>query len=360
MKTLTASILFGAMLAGPAFAQNAPALQNAAPEERARLEKLIEGAKQEGALSYLDTVLQPSTNDDLVAAFRKHYGLPSSFKVNYALTTTGNLVTRVEQEIGADRVTTDVVAIASPTWAFEQVAAHNVMEYASPEYKNYSKVFEQGFGQDGYFAFNGAYVFVPMWNAEKLDFKGKSIKDVIGAVAAGRISIGDVGKSTAYLATFVGQRDVADEKFFRDLAAMKPSFLIRSEQIAARLVTGEDLMAFSGMPTRAYQYNQKGAKLKFLLPEEGVVLLPQNLFILAKAPHPNSARLWLDFILSEQGQTILAKDEALISGRSGFKSPLPDYAPAIDDLKLIKVDWKATSSAKLKELRDAWVATFNP
>ena len=360
MKTLTATILFGAMLAGPGLAQTAPALQNAAPEERARLEKMIEGAKQEGALSYLDTVLQPSTNDDLVAAFRKHYGLPSSFKVNYALATTGNLVTRVEQEIGADRVTTDVVAIASPTWVFEQVAARNVMEYASPEYKNYSKVFAQGFGQDGYFAFNGAYVFVPMWNAEKLEFKGKSIKDVIGAVAAGRISIGDVAKSTAYLATFVGQRDVADEKFFKDLAAMKPSFLIRSEQIAARLVTGEDLMAFSGMPTRAYQYNQKGAKLKFLLPEEGVVLLPQNLFILAKAPHPSSARLWLDFILSEQGQTILAKDEALISGRSGFKSPLPDYAPAIDDLKLIKVDWKATSSAKLKELRDAWVATFNP
>jgi iron(III) transport system substrate-binding protein len=136
MKTLTASILLSAMLVGTAFAQNAPALQNAAPDEKARLEKLIEGARQEGALSYLDTVLQPSTNDDLVAAFRKHYGLPSSFKVNYALTTTGNLVTRVEQEIGADRVTTDVVAIASPTWVFEQVAARNVMEYASPEYRN--------------------------------------------------------------------------------------------------------------------------------------------------------------------------------------------------------------------------------
>jgi hypothetical protein len=31
---------------------------------------------------------------------------------------------------------------------------------------------------------------------------------------------------------------------------------------------------------------------------------------------------------------------------------LPEYAPTIDDLKLIKVDWKGTSSAKLKELPD--------
>jgi iron(III) transport system substrate-binding protein len=151
------------------------------------------------------------------------------------------------------------------------------------------------------------------------------------------------------------QRVTCAKSLWRDEAVP-----IRSEQIAARLVTGEDLMAFSGMPTRAYQYNQKGAKLKFMLPEEGVVLLPRNLLILAKAPHPSSAKLWLDFILSEQGQTILAKREALISGRSGFKSPLPEYAPAIDDLKLIKVDWKGTSSARLKELRDGWVATFNP
>jgi iron(III) transport system substrate-binding protein len=360
MKIMVAWLLLCAALTGSALAQGAPALQNVSAQEKTRLEKLIEGARQEGVLSYLDTVIQPTTNDELAAAFRRHYGLPPGFKVNYALINTGNLVTRIEQEIGADRVTTDVVAIASPTWAFEQVAAGTVLEYDSPEYEHYGKVFERGFGEQKFFAFNGGYIFVPMWNAEKLDFKGKSIKDVIGAVDAGRISVGDVGKSISYLATYAGQRDVADEKFFKDLAAMKPTFLIRSEQIAARLVTGEDLMTFSGMPTRAFQYNQKGAKLKFLLPEEGVVLLPQNMFILAKAPHPNSARLWIDFVLSEQGQTILGKNEAMISGRSGFKSPLPDYAPGIDDLKLIKIDWKATSSAKLKDLRDGWVSLFNP
>ena len=360
MKRLTASLAFTLLFGGAVLAQNVPALQNVSAEEKARLEALIEGAKKEGQLSYLDTVVQPTTNDQLVAAFRKHYGLPSSFRVNYALSATGSLVTRVEQELSAGRVTTDVVSIASPTWVFERIKAGHVLEYKSPEYKHYQKVFEQGLGLDGYFAFNGGYIFVPMWNSEKLDFKGTSLKDVIGAVPASRISVGDVGKSTSYLATYVGQREKVDEKFFKDLAAMKPTFLVRSEQIAGRLVTGEDLMAFSGMPTRAYQYNQKGAKLKFMLPKEGVVLLPQNQFILAKAPHPNAAKLWIDFVLSAEGQAILTKNEAMISGRSGFKSPLPEYAPSIDDLNLIKVDWQGTTSAKLKELRDGWVSTFNP
>jgi len=48
-------------------------------------------------------VIQPETNDRLSAQFREYYGLPASFKVNYQLSSTANLVTRVEQEIGADR-----------------------------------------------------------------------------------------------------------------------------------------------------------------------------------------------------------------------------------------------------------------
>jgi iron(III) transport system substrate-binding protein len=105
---------------------------------------------------------------------------------------------------------------------------------------------------------------------------------------------------------------------------------------------------------------QKGGKLKFMFPTEGSVLLPQSMFILKKAPHPNAAKLWVDFVLSEEGQTILVKGEAMVSGRSGFKSPLPEYAPSIDSLKLISVDWAALSADKLKLLRDEWTGVFNP
>ena len=93
---------------------------------------------------------------------------------------------------------------------------------------------------------------------------------------------------------------------------------------------------------------------------QGVVLLPQAMFILAKAPHPNAAKLWIDFILSEEGQQLMVKGEALMSGRSGFKSPLPEYAPAIDSLKLMKMDWKGLSTEQLKKVRERWTGIFNP
>lgn len=344
-----------------AFAQEAPAIAAAATaEEKARVGKLIDDAKKEGELVYWDTVIQPETHDALAAAFRKAYGLAAAFKVTYNLQGTAALATRVEQELAAGKVTMDIASVASLPWMYERVQKGDVAQYASPAYAKYTKAFENGLGVDGYFAFNGAYIFVPMWNAQKLDFKGKSWKDVIGAVPEGRISVGDAGKSLTYLATYHGHAQVLDDAFFKALAGMKPSFLMRSEQIAQRLVTGEDLMAFSAMPTRAYQNNQKGAQLKFLLPEEGVVLLPQSMIILAKAPHPAAARLWIDFVLSEQGQDIIVKGEAMMSGRDGYKSPLPDYAPGIDTLKLVKVDWKGVSTEMLKDIRGAWAKIFAP
>jgi iron(III) transport system substrate-binding protein len=358
-RALLGALAFG-LIATSAAAQEPPALVNASPQEKARLAPIIEAAKKEGALTYWDVVIQPETNDALSAAFRRHYGLPASFQVNYNLAAAATLVTRIEQELAANRVTIDVGAFSVINWVFERARSGDILEYHSPEHEHYGQIFAAGLGLKGFFAPNGGYVFVPMWSEDHLKFAGKSYKDVVGAVPAGRFGFGDAAKTPVQIAVYTGLRQVLDLGFFRELAKMKPSFIVRSEQTAARLVSGEDLMAFHGMPTRAYQLNQKGAHLKFLFPQEGVVLMPQGTFILKNAPHPNAAKLWIDFILSEQGQTILVKGEALISGRSGFKSPLPEYAPSIDSLKLIPMDWQGMTPQSIQKLRDEWVSIFMP
>jgi iron(III) transport system substrate-binding protein len=336
------------------------ALQDVAPAHKEILRVLISAAVKEGSLSYWDTIIQSDTNAKLVAAFRQYYELPADFAVNYSLSSTSGMVTRVEQELSAGRVTMDVAAVASLPWVNAKIKAGQIMHYESPQYKSYRAAFDNGLGKDGYFAFNGAYVFVPMWSSEKLDFKGTSWNDLIGAVASGRMSVGDVTKSETYLATYMGLRLVFGADYFSRLAAMKPVFLVRSELIARQLVTGQNLMSFSGMPTRAFQVNERGAKLKFLLPKEGVVLLPQAMFILAAAPHPAAAKLWIDFVLSDVGQKIIVNSEAMMSGRNGFVSPIPEYAPPIESLNVIKIDWDKLTTADMEKARAEWQSIFNP
>lgn len=115
-----------------------------------------------------------------------------------------------------------------------------------------------------------------------------------------------------------------------------------------------------GGAARVMQANEKGAKLKVLYPSDGFALLPQSTFILKDAAHPNAAKLWIDFILSEQGQELLARKEALISGRAGFKSPIPNIAPDLGSLKIINVDWKNMSAATLTKYREEWESIFIP
>src|ERR1700730_17636989 len=178
---LLATAIAGLIVSGAA-AQEPPALQGVSAQEKSRVTALIDAAKQEGALTYWDVVIQPETNDALAAEFRKTYGLPSSFQVNYQLSATANLVTRVEQEIAANRVTIDIAAIGSPSWVFERAGAGDALEYDSPQYRYFEQAFAQGLGKKGVFAFNGAYLFVPMWDAEHLKFDGKSWKDILGVV----------------------------------------------------------------------------------------------------------------------------------------------------------------------------------
>lgn len=359
LKSIIAAIAL--LTLGPSvWAAEIPAAAGLAPSAQSALKELIDAAAKEGTLNYADTIIQPTTSNDLVAAFRTYYGLPDAFRVNFTLLGSAAMVTRLEQEISAGKVSFDVAAVASPIWAFDANRQGDFLEYHSPQYAAFSSAFAAGLGVDGFFIFNGGYAQIPIWNTEIFDFKGTSYKEVAAAAEPGRFSIGDAAHSESQLTTYLGLRQIFDIPFFRGLAAKKPTFIYRSELSAQRVLTGQDMIAMGGGAARVTQANEKGAKLKVLYPSDGFTLLPQSTFILKAAAHPNAAKLWIDFILSEQAQALLAREEALISGRTGFKSPVPDIAPDLDSLKIINVDWKNMNAATLTKYREEWESIFTP
>jgi iron(III) transport system substrate-binding protein len=360
VRRMTTAMLLWAVFGGCAVAQGVPAASMLDATATAALNQLIVAARQEGTLTYADTIIQPTTNDALVKAFREYYGLPPSFQVNYTLLTSASMVTRIEQEIDANKINFDVAAVGSPIWVFEKQRAGAFMNYHSPQYDAYKPAFAAGLGVQDYFIFNGGYAQIPIWNTEDFTFKGTSYKEAAAAVPSGRFSIGDAAQSESHLTSYAGLRQVFDVDFFKSIAVKKPTFIGRSELSAQRVITGQDLMAFGGNPSRVLQANAKGAKLKILYPQEGFTFLPQSMFILKGAPHPNAAKLWTDFILSETGQDLLSRQEALISGRANFKSPVPDVAPDFVSLKIINVNWGAMTTDDLKKYREEWIGIFNP
>ena len=59
-------------------------------------------------------------------------------------------------------------------------------------------------------------------------------------------------------------------------------------------------------------YTQRRARtdlpeLGLVLPNDYTLLMSRVMFILRDAPHPNAAKLWLDYVLSKRGQQLISE-----------------------------------------------------
>lgn len=329
------------------------------PDRKAQLRKLLTAAEKEGQVNVWDTIISPETWSELEDGFKSYWGLSDDFGTNYTNHTTSEFVTKASEEIKANRVTMDVGGSASIVWLNGLVDEGKLMHYSSPDINDaYKPVFDLKLGRKGYYASN-VYYFVPAWNPEQVKKDIKTWNDVVDpAFGGGKIIMGDASLSESYTMTHLGLRKILPVEYFRKLAALGPAFKVKSQDIIQDVATGEHPVAFSGMPTRVYQMKEKGVELNFVFPDDGTVLLPQATFILDSAPHPNAAKLYAEYFLSEEGQQIYVKGEAVSSGRRGFKSPVPDYAPPIEQVKAIPIDWTKVTQDEFLQAREEWTSIF--
>jgi iron(III) transport system substrate-binding protein len=69
------------------------------------------------------------------------------------------------------------------------------------------------------------------------------------------------------------------------------------------------------------------------------------------APHPNAARLFQDFLMSQESQQIQATNFAYHSARTDVE--LPAGVPKLKDINLIDINWR-DAQAKRKEYTEDW------
>ncbi|MCF7935455.1 MAG: extracellular solute-binding protein [Synergistales bacterium] len=96
-----------------------------------------------------------------------------------------------------------------------------------------------------------------------------------------------------------------------------------------------------------------GDAVDLVIPEEGTITAPYAISMVEGAPHPNTAKLWLNFIMTDKGQGIFAK---------GFVRPsvpgveLPEevagkFLPASDYDRAQDVDWIKAQSVQEEAAR---------
>ena len=328
----------------------------------AELAKLIEAARKEGEVHYIDAMVQPKSHAVLDRAFRRKYGLPESFKFTHTLRGTGEVVASVQQEIKADQHAIDVVWVAAPAFFKAAAKAGNFLPHASPEWKHYEGTVKRlGLEADPpQWITPVAYTFVPVWNRKCPGFANlqiKSYRDMLNPAFKGKMIVADVRRSFAYAATWVALEGSLGKEFFPKFVELtQPVIIFRSEESIQKVMTCEYPIQLMQRPAYVFQRMEEDPSLDLGLawPEEGIAVLGTPMAILKGTKHPNAARLLIDFLLSPEGMHAYVSREANLSFREGFRTPdvVKKYVPDVEKLKALPVNWPALTLAEVTKVQN--------
>lgn len=284
--------IIGLLISGFFFFQSQPSIAQESPDA-----KLLEGAKKEGEVVWYTSMAQEHSKV-VVDQFQKKYPF---IKATFYRTGGGALLNKVLTEARAGRFAFDVVtARGESIQAFKE---KNLLDsYLSPETKMIDPdLFDKQGYWHAYYVVPNALGYntnlvkkedVPQTYEALLDPKWKGRKISMDTenylILQGLISAWGREKAVSYM---------------RKLFAQDPVLTRGNTERVTITSAGEYplVIAYAHSIERA---KFVGGPMDWIALEPAVVEI-EPLLVGSKAPHPNAARLFLDFALSKEGQEIL-------------------------------------------------------
>ena len=276
------------------FALWAPALVTAAGEDQ---NAIVAKAKDEKTLVIYST-MELKDGSALAEAFQKKYPFVEAKLLRLGST---QMVVRVLQENRAGSNLFDVAQIGD--FVFYEISRAGLFQaYDSPERRAFADDFKdkQGLWTSAY---HSAGVISYNTNVVKPNEVPQSIDDLLLPKWKGKMLM-DSGGPEWYAAMLQTLGREKGSRFMKNLASQNPSFRPSRTLITEILASGEFGVAVNNYYHLVQSAKERGA------PVESVAAYPvisrvHTIALGRFAPHPNVGKLYVDFVLSEEGQKIL-------------------------------------------------------
>lgn len=140
----------------------------------------------------------------------------------------------------------------------------------------------------------------------------------------GKVTSYDVEKSGVgfLLITQDSKANPAFWDFAKALGTAGTRFQSSSGTMMERIGSGEALVGYNIIGSYAMARAKKDASIGYVFPKDYTLVMSRVGFISKTAAHPNAAKLWLDYLLSRRGQTLIANQVELGSIRSDVEGEL--------------------------------------
>ena len=143
-------------------------------------------------------------------------------------------------------------------------------------------------------------------------------------------------------------------KYFEDLKANGGVLVKNNPAMSVQLSTGE-LTVGALLDYVVRDAKDEGAPIDYVWPEEGAISIPSPIAILNTTQNPFAAQVFVDYVLSKDGQETMVKLGNFIPVR--YDVDPPEDTPPPDQIKKLPTDWRAMQEDR-QATREQWIALF--
>lgn len=282
-------------------------------------------------------VVYTARSEELNRAVISEFERETGIKVELVTAGTGELLKRVESE--KENPLGDILWAADRTML--ESSKDLFMEYVSGEDANMMEGFQN---TTGYFSPAFADPPVLIVNTDlKGDIEINGFEDLLNPALKGKIAFGDpVNSSSAFQALVamlyaMGENndpmsDQAWEFVDKFIANLDGKMANSSSQVYKGVAEGEYIVGLTWEDPAA-KYVKEGANVEVVFPEEGTIFPGESVQIIKNCKHPENAKKFVDFMLSEPIQNKVGTELTVRPLRKNAQ--LADYMTPQNQIQLV-------------------------
>ena len=332
------------------------ATRRAAAQSPARATKVLDfqtgadvaKAEQEGEVVYYSHDGEAGIAA-LLDGFRKDF---PKIKTSYVRAQTGALYAKITAERSANRFGVDVLQLSdiSPAIDFQKKGGYEL--HVSPEHAAYKPAYQST--PAGHFTWAGVTFAGIAYNRSKVKAEQapKTWKDILSATHKDGISA-KLSTSGMQHMQWYTLRKLYGADFWQEFAKQRPKGFDSRAQLFDRLAKGDDRVCALAEYAGYTLFKEKGAEIDFVAPPDGLPATPALIGVVNRAPHPEAAKLFVDWALSNRGQSVYQTQTILLYGSVRTDAPPMATGKKLADFKLLFpsdwTDFQASHGAFVKE-----------
>ncbi|MDO8635624.1 MAG: extracellular solute-binding protein [Dehalococcoidia bacterium] len=311
------------------------------------LTQLINAGRKEGRVTVYAFALTGDLGIDLAKGFENRYNV----KVDIVTGRGAEFVERVKTERRVGNITADLTEFSLVHSTNLKLAGATVSSIDIPvlQEKDVWLINPLNGDPEGHLLAYRTQIIGPYMNTNlvKPGEEPKSFKDFLNPKWEGKIIGPDPNFSGGSYQLLIPLLD--DKKIDVDTIkalGQKAKFTTGTKQVAEALARGEYSLGLMTTDLDAGSYLAEGAPIKAIAIQEGIAALISTMSRINGGPHPNAAKLFMNWMLSPEGQTIYGSGAKVASVRKDVKDFR--HPNSIVDVPLYGEDYKmAEKTGKL-------------